>query len=99
MKTGTIFQKKYSVKWKTRTYSNAIEKVLMKRNIAPSSQAKGTLFTTTPLVKLISKDGCSPGADSIIDGLFVPHKYSNDVSVSHIPELLCLGYIQCGDRM
>ena len=52
-----------------------IEKVLFQHNIAHLSQAEATLFTTTPLVKLIGKDGCSPGADSILNESFDPPKY------------------------
>ena len=58
----------------TITDSNVIEKVLIK-HIAHLSQAEGTLFTTTPLVKLIGKDGCSLGADSILDESFVLPKH------------------------
>ena len=66
--------KEKAVKWKTITDSNEIEKVLIQRNIAHLSQAKGTLFTTTPLVKIIGKDGCSPGSDFILNGSFEPPK-------------------------
>ena len=50
-----------SVKWKTITDSNLIEEVLVKRKIAHLSQTEGTLFTTTPLVTIFGKDGCTSG--------------------------------------
>ena len=52
-----------------------IEKVLFQRNIAHLSQAEGTLFGTTPIIKLIGKVGYSPGADSILNESFDPPKH------------------------
>ena len=52
-----------------------IEKVPFQRNIAHLSQAGETLFRITPIVKLIGKDGYSPGADSVLNESVDPPKH------------------------
>ena len=61
-------------KWKSIINLNEIEKVRIKRNIAHLSQVEEILFTTPLLVKVIDKDGCTTGTDSILDGTFNPPK-------------------------
>ena len=52
-----------------------MQKVFIRRNIAHLSQASRTIFTTTPLVKLIGKNECTPVADSILEGSSNPPKH------------------------
>ena len=45
-----------------------IEDIPINRNRQHLGQAQGTLFTTPEVLQLIGRDGCSAGADSVLDG-------------------------------
>lgn len=61
-----------SIQWKIIPDSNEIEKVLIKQNIAHLSQTERTLFTVLMIIYLIGKDGCLPGAATILNESYNP---------------------------
>ena len=60
--------KSKNIIWETVTDPEKIEEILIDRNSQHLGQAQGTLFTTPEVIKLIGHDGCSEGADAVLQG-------------------------------